>query len=118
MADHRQVVGDEEIGEAEVALEVLQEVDDLGPDRDVQGGDRLVGDDELRLQGQRPGDADPLALAAAEGVGIAAAGVGRQADERAGGPTRPRIRGALADTVDDQRLGDDVGTRIRGLRLA
>ena len=33
VADHRQVVGDEEIGEPELLLEILEQVDDLGPNR-------------------------------------------------------------------------------------
>ena len=39
---------DEEEGEAELRLEVLQEVERLGLDRDVERGDRLVADDQLR----------------------------------------------------------------------
>ena len=62
----REVVGDEEVGQAELALEVLEQVDDLRLDGDVERGDRLVADDELRVQRQGSGDADALALAAGE----------------------------------------------------
>ena len=48
VADDRQVVGDEQVGQRELVLEALQQVDDLGLDRHVEGADRLVGDDELR----------------------------------------------------------------------
>jgi hypothetical protein len=48
VADHAEVVGDEDVGELELVLEVLEQVDDLGLDRDVQRGDRLVGDDQPR----------------------------------------------------------------------
>ena len=44
----------------------LQEGDDLLLDQHVERRGRLVGDDQLRAQRQRAGDADPLALAAAE----------------------------------------------------
>ncbi len=54
------------VGQAKLLLEVLEEVDHLPPDRDVEGGDRFVADDQLRVQGQSPCDADPLALAAGE----------------------------------------------------
>ena len=43
-----EVVGDEEIGQPESFLQVLQQVDDLGLDGNIQGGDRLVGDDQIR----------------------------------------------------------------------
>ena len=66
VAHHGEVVGDEQVGEAELPLQLLQEVDDLRADGDVEGADGLVADDEVGLHRQRPGDADALALAAAE----------------------------------------------------
>ena len=72
MPHHRQRVGNEEIGQIVFLLEVLQKVDDLGLDGHVQGGHRLVADDDLGLEDQTPGDADALALAAGKGVGIPA----------------------------------------------
>ena len=44
---HREVVRDEEVGEAQAPLQVLQQVDDLRLDRDVERRHRLVADDEL-----------------------------------------------------------------------
>jgi hypothetical protein len=52
-------VADEEVGEAELVLEIEQEVQDLGLDRLVEGGDRLVQDDELGLERQGAGDVSP-----------------------------------------------------------
>ena len=69
--DDGQVVGDEHVGEAELVLQVLEQVDDLGLDRHVERGDRLVADDQLRPQRDGAGDADALALAAGELVGVA-----------------------------------------------
>ena len=46
VAHHRQVVGDEYIGEAEALLQVLQQVDHLRLHRHVQRGYRLVQDEE------------------------------------------------------------------------
>jgi hypothetical protein len=37
VADHRQVMGDEDISELELVLEILQKVEDLGLDREVEG---------------------------------------------------------------------------------
>ena len=65
VAHDGEVVGDEQVGEPELALQLLQQVDDLRPDGDVEGADGLVADDEVGLHGERPGDADALALAAA-----------------------------------------------------
>ena len=59
-------MGDEQVGQAEAVLQVLEQVDDAGLDRHVEGGDRLVEHEQRRLERQRPGDADPLALPAGE----------------------------------------------------
>ena len=70
MLDHRKVVRDEQVGELQLVLEVHQQVDDLRLDRDVQRRNRLVPDDQVRIERERPGDADALALAAGELVRI------------------------------------------------
>ena len=49
--------------------------------RDVEPGNDLVGDHEVRLERERAGDADALPLAAGELVGIAVDEMRRQADE-------------------------------------
>ena len=66
-----QVVRDHHVGQVELLLEVLEQVDHLGLDGDVERGDRLVGHDQLRLERERAGDADALALAAGELVRVA-----------------------------------------------
>ena len=78
--DHRQVVRDEQVGEAELLLQVLEQVDHLRLDRHVERRHRLVADDQLRLDRERARDADALALAAGELVRIAAHVIGLQAD--------------------------------------
>ena len=62
--DHRQVVRDEQVRQAELALQVLQQVEHLSLHRHVQRRHRFVADDEPRLNSQRTRDADALALAA------------------------------------------------------
>ena len=69
--DDREVVGDEQVGQAELLLEVVEQVQDLALDRHVERRDGLVADDELGVEGERPGDADALALAARELVRVA-----------------------------------------------
>ena len=64
-------MGDEQIGQAKVLLQLLNQIQHLALHRNVQGAHRLVAHDELGLQGQRPGDADTLALAAGKLVGKA-----------------------------------------------
>ena len=64
-------MGDEQVGDPELALESLEKVDDLGLDRDVQGAYWFVTDNKIGLDGQRPCDADTLALPAREFVRVA-----------------------------------------------
>ena len=66
----------EEVSQPKLVLQILQQVHHLCLYRDIERRDRLVTDDHLRLQRQRAGDADPLALTAGELVRIAV-GVGR-----------------------------------------
>ena len=51
--------------------QLVHEVEDTHPNRHVEHRDGLVGDDQLRPQGERLREPDPLALAAAELVGEA-----------------------------------------------
>ena len=80
LLDHRHVVRDEEIGDAEFVLQFAQEVEHARLHRDVERRDALVGDDDLRRERQGPGDADALALAAGKFVRVALHLLGRQAD--------------------------------------
>ena len=81
MLDHRQVVGDEEIGEVKLVLQLLEQVDDLCLDRHVQRRDGLVAHDERRIHRQCARDADPLSLAARELVRVPSREVTRQPDK-------------------------------------
>ena len=66
VAHHAQVMGDEDHGGAEGLLDLQQQVDHRRLHRHVQGGHRLVADDQVRPAGQGPGDAHPLLLAAGQ----------------------------------------------------
>jgi len=68
VAHHGKVVGDEQVGQRELLLQLLKKIDDLGLDGNVQSGYRLVGDDELGPHGQRPGQPNALPLPSAEFV--------------------------------------------------
>ena len=108
--DDAEVVRDEEVGEVEVLLEALEQVQDLRLDRDVERRDRLVADDQLRRERQRPGDADPLPLAARELVRVAVVVLGVQADavhELLDAPLRVAL-----GLVDPERRADDRADRL------
>ena len=59
-----QVVGDHDDGHAELLLQLLHQLQNLRLDGDVQGGGRLVGDQQLGVGDQGSGDHDALPLAA------------------------------------------------------
>jgi hypothetical protein len=57
-------MADEEHGKAELLLQRGKKLQHLRLDGHIERRDGLVGDDEIRLRRERPGDADPLALPA------------------------------------------------------
>ena len=66
LAHDRQVVADQDVGDAGLVADVGEQVQHLGLDRDVQRGHRLVQDQHLGLGRQRAGDRHPLALPAGQ----------------------------------------------------
>src|SRR5699024_4546527 len=110
LADDGEIVGDEEVGQAEAVAQVLEQVDDTGLNGHVEGGDRLVEDLQLRVRERRPGDADALALTAGELVRIAFGHRGVESDEfeHLGHLV---IAFSGGDSVHGQGLGDDFADR-------
>ena len=76
----RQVVGDKQIGQPQLLLELLKQGQNLRLHRDIQRGSRFVEDQNRRLQHQRPGNGDPLALAAGKLAGGPRQQLRRQCD--------------------------------------
>ena len=70
LGHHAEVVGDQHDGRADAVLEVAHQVEDLRLDGDVERGGRLVGDQQLRVAGERDGDHHALAHAARELVRV------------------------------------------------
>ncbi len=68
--------------QARLALECRQQLHDLHLAGYIQRADRLVAHQQLRREDHRAGDADALALAAAEFVRVALEQPGRQSDAR------------------------------------
>ncbi len=64
-----EVVGDEDHRHAQLVLQTLHEFEDLGLGGDVEGGGRLIGDQQGRVVGQSHGDHGPLAQAATQLIG-------------------------------------------------
>ena len=71
LRDKSEVVAHKHEREAELLAQFVEQVDDLGLDRDVEGRGRLVGDDELRVAGQCHRDENALALATRQLVRVA-----------------------------------------------
>ena len=104
-----EVVGDEQVRQSELVLEVLEQVDDLALHGHVERRDGLVAHEHLRLDGERPGDADALALPAGELVRIPVHVAGVEADELEqilDRPVPPALRHGIG--VDAERLADDL----------
>src|SRR5207245_1136932 len=80
MLDDRQIMGNEEISEPQLLLQVLQQIDDLGLDRYVQRRHRLVADNQLGFDRERPRDTDALTLPARELVRMPAHVIRLQTD--------------------------------------
>ena len=109
-------MGDKQVRQPELPLEILQHIDHLGLNGHVQGGDGLVADDELGIDRQGAGDADALALAAGELVGVAVGVLPHQAHvvQQFIDPLAPLLLGGEFG-VKIQRLPDDVHDRHTGV---
>ena len=70
MAHHGQVVRDEQIGQAALALQVFHDVQHLCLDADIQRRRGLVTNQKFWLGAQRTRDRNPLALATGELVRV------------------------------------------------
>ena len=109
--DDGEVVGDEQAGEADLALQLLEQVEHPGLHRHVERRRRLVGDQQARAEREGPGDADALALPAGQLVRVAVAQVAGQVHlvEQLLDPLAER--GALGDLLQQQRLADRLADR-------
>jgi hypothetical protein len=78
IADNGEIVGDEEVAQLMFLLQFLHQQEDLGLDRNIEGRDRFVRNDQFRPEDQSASNGDPLPLTAAELVGIFVKGFGRE----------------------------------------
>lgn len=77
---HGEVVRDEHVGQAELSLEVGQQVEDGRLDGDVEGAGGFVEHEQPGAEREGAGDGDALALAARELVRVTVLDRGVQAD--------------------------------------
>src|SRR5271155_3137848 len=82
LRDDGEAVRNQNQREREFALEAGEQFEDLRADGNVEGGNGLVCDDELRPQYQRARDADAPALPAGKFVRVAVERVRAKADGR------------------------------------
>lgn len=102
---------DEEDGEAELAVEVAQQLEDGAGGLGVEGAGGLVGEEHLGVAGQGAGDADALLLAAGElgGVGLGLVGEADEVEEFQG------LAGAFA-AGDAEDLQGELDVGLHGAR--
>jgi hypothetical protein len=108
---HGKVVSDEQIGEAEALLQVLQQVHDLRLDRHVERRHRFVADDQVGIDRQRAGDADALALTSGELMRITPRVLRQQADHVEQVLDARLALGLGVKVVHRHRLGQDLAHR-------
>ena len=116
LVDDIQIVGDEDIGERELSLEFLKKIQNLRLDRYIQRGNRLVADDELRLQRKSTRDADTLLLAAGKLMRVAAEMVFLHSDKL----QKPQDPSVYIDTflhsVDEEGFSQDLANGSAGVK--
>jgi len=117
--DDVEPMGNEQVREAELVLEVVEKVQDLRLDRYVKCRDRLVADDELGIHCERTRNAHALSLTARKLMRVSVCAC------RERGPRTPAARPqACVHLVGGQnalvRMGSAMmlPTVMRGLRLA
>ena len=103
-------MGDKYIGQSQFFLQVLQQIHHLDLGMRIQGGDRLIKEDDLWLTGHRPGDAHPLKLAAREFVGKSVRKISRKSHQlQKGGCFFVSLQPSpLPAFPDGQALANDV----------
>jgi len=110
-AGQQDVVGDQQIADARLRLQICQQIEDLRADRNIGARQRFHGDDDRGLGGERPCDRQTLPLTAAQLAGIA-----RQ--ERRGGAQLDALqRGADTDASPTAAWRRMARTVRRGLNV-
>ncbi len=109
VSNDREIVGDEQVRDSQVVLQLGQKVDHLRLGGDVEGAHRLVAHQQPGFEGQRPCDCNALALPAGELMGLTRQDVGTQPDLSQQLHHPPFPFGPVHGGVDGKGLTDDVG---------
>ena len=124
VGDDAHVVRDQHDARVDARAQVAHELEDLGLDRDVERRRRLVGDEQLRVAGQRLRDHRALPLTAGELVRVGVEPASRGPGSRPAAAARARASRASAGPIVEvraQRLDDLEADRVdrvqRGHRL-
>ena len=125
-ADRGEVVRDEEQGEAALATEPVQQVEQHRAHRRIDRGDRLIADEQVGARGERARDGSALALTRREFARIRRGGArGKShliqqcecADPRLV-PARDAVHlHPLGDRIDDRHLRRERGAGVLGYEL-
>ena len=103
-----EIMADENIGQTKLVLEILEQVENLGLNRQVECRDGLIQHQKARIEHQRPGDGNALALPAREHVRIAIEVLWPQTNlDQHGHRLVPTI-GSRHFGVEHERLGQHV----------
>ena len=113
MAHDREIVADEQIGQAQAVLQIAHQIEDLRLHRYVERRSRLVAHDEVGPRGEGAGDRDALTLAAGKFVRIFVPVGGVEADKA---QQFVRLFSNVGTALDEperpDRLGDDGGRAL------
>jgi len=114
---HSEVVGNEEIGEAELGLQIEEKIGDLGLNGAVEGGEGFVEEEELGCKSKGASESETLFLAAAELFGELVGRVAWEGDEVEELKGFFLARGGTEPVLDDEGFSDQVESgpaRIEG----
>ena len=114
--DDADIVRDEQIGQIFLLLQIQQQIDDLRLDGDIKRGDRLIADDKFRVQDQRAGNSDPLALTTGEFVRVAVVMLRLQADLFNDIQRHIHPVGAVPHVLDGQHLCQNLADIFSGIQ--
>jgi hypothetical protein len=102
VAHHREVVRDEQDREAQLPLQLPDQVEHRGLDRDIERRGDLVGDEDARSSGEGARERDALPLPAGEARGVGARTSRVEVDEL---EQPPRLRLAFRAVAATRTIG-------------
>ncbi len=110
-ADHIHLMGDQDDGQLQFTVDLGQQLQHLGGGLRVQRAGGLVAEQDVRLGGQRPGDADALLLPTGQLRRVFACVIFQADAPEQGGDTTLDLAFRVA-AGQTQRHGDIIGDRL------